>query len=80
MATINTIQWTGNNLQEIDDFFSIEGKRIGGHGFVTDETMFVDTIIGKKFASKGDYIMKDWDNKFYVVKEETINRIFFSKI
>jgi len=70
---IQSIQWTGSNLTEIDSFFSIEGERIGGHGFISnDETMFVDTPQGKAFAYKGDYIIK-WDNEFFVCTEETFN-------
>jgi hypothetical protein len=64
--TIEAIRWMGSNLQEIDNFMGGSG-----HGFVAnDETMFIYTLEGKMFATKGDYIIKEIQGEFYPCKPD----------
>ncbi len=66
--TIEAIQWTGNNLQEIDDFISLSATK---YGFTpNDESMFIETIEGKMTAQKGDYIIQGVKGEFYPCKPD----------
>ena len=67
-VVIEAIEWTGINKQEIDDFVIGTNPY---HGFVEDgETMFIDTLEGRMFASKGDMIIKGVKGEFYPCKPD----------
>jgi hypothetical protein len=66
--TIEAIQWTGNNLQEIDDFISFSATKYGFN--LLDESMFIETMEGKMTAQKGDYIIQGVKGEFYPCKPD----------
>ena len=71
-VTIEAIRWTGSNLQEIDNFMGASG-----HGFVAnEETMFIHTLHGKMFATKGDYIIKGIQGEFYPCKPDIFDKSY----
>lgn len=58
---IEAIQWTGENLSEIDKFTQAKVKN---HGLV----LIIPTLEGDMYASLGDYIIKGVNGEFYPCK------------
>lgn len=58
---IEAVQWTGENLSEIDKFTQAKVKN---HGLV----LIIPTLEGDMYASLGDYIIKGVNGEFYPCK------------
>ena len=71
-VTISAVQWTGNNIVEIEEFFDGNDK-----GEFKGEGLFISTLEGAMRASKGDYIIQGIEGEFYPCKpgifEKTYN-------
>lgn len=69
--TIEAVQWTGNNLEEICDFIadgSMEYNPIDG--------LFIKTLEGVHHASVGDYIIKGVHGEFYPCKPDIFEETY----
>lgn len=63
--TVEAIQWTGKNLDEIKKFCPSCFKFMG-----TPPTLIVPTLEGNMKAIAGDYIIKGIKGEFYPCKEK----------
>ena len=67
---IEAVQWTGDNYDEIQDF--VDGECCLAIG----SFLYVETLDGFEEVRKGDYIIKDIENEFYLCKEGIFNRTY----
>jgi hypothetical protein len=73
---IEAIQWTGNNLAEIEEFVVNEG----GKQFDTvGDSLFIHTLEGSMRAKPTDYIIKGVKGEFYPC-DESIFRITYEQV
>lgn len=73
---IEAIQWTGNNLAEIEEFVIDEG----GKQFDTvGDSLFIHTLEGSMRAKPTDYIIKGVKGEFYPC-DESIFRITYEQV
>lgn len=73
---IEAVQWTGNNLAEIEEFVINEG----GKQFDTvGDSLFIHTLEGSMRAKATDYIIKGVKGEFYPC-DESIFRITYEQI
>jgi hypothetical protein len=63
-VVIDAIQWNGENLEEVKDFF--DGTAWG----YSVDTIAIPTLEGTMEASKGDYIIKGIKGEFYPCKPD----------
>lgn len=66
---IETIQWIGNNLSEIENFIgrSVKNK---------ETTIVIHTLEGDMEASIGDYIIKGVNGEFYPCKSDIFDKTY----
>ena len=57
-VTIETIQWNGENLSEIDEFTE---SKVKNH----ESVLIIPTLEGDMYASLNDYIIKGVNGEFY---------------
>ena len=62
-VTIEAVQWTGDNLQEIIEFAgpAVRWEETGG--------LFIHTLEGPMWAKRGSYIIKGIKGEFYPCEE-----------
>ena len=73
---IEAIQWTGNNLEEVEAFVvNAEGRQFDTVG----ESLFIHTLEGSMRAKPGDYIIKGVKDEFYPC-DESIFRITYEQV
>jgi len=74
-VVIEAMQWTGNNLSEIEAFIN-QGKPWGN----TDnpESIVIHTLKGNHTASKGDWIIKGVKGEFYPCKPDIFEQTYES--
>jgi hypothetical protein len=73
---IEAIQWTGNNLAEIEEFVVNEG----GKQFDTvGDSLFIHTLEGSMRAKPTDYIIKGVKGEFYPC-DESIFKITYEQV
>ena len=69
-VTIEAIQWTGKNKEEIKKF-------VKTNMFFSDiGELYIYTLEGKMCASIGDYIICDVDNEFYPCKPDIFEKTY----
>ena len=66
---IEAIQWTGENLSEIDKFTQAKVKN---HGSV----LIIPTLEGDMYASLGNYIIKGVNGEFYPCKPDVFAKTY----
>lgn len=68
---ITAIQWKGNNWKEVDNNFPEMkwGKESG-------ETIFIDSLEGRVFCEKGNWIIKGVAGEFYCCKDSIFNATY----
>ena len=66
---IESIQWTGKNLSEIDNF-------MGGIVEIKVTTLVIHTLEGDMEASIGDYIIKGVNGEFYPCKPDIFDKTY----
>lgn len=74
---IEAIQWTGENLEEIEEFAKdgIEYNEVkDGGGKIIAYEIYVLTLEGTMFANQGDYIIKGLRGEFYPCKPDVFNK------
>ena len=62
-VVIDAIQWTGNNLSEIQVFYKPDGILVG-------DEIYINTLEGTMKASIGDFIIKGIKGEFYPCKPD----------
>lgn len=73
---IEAIQWTGNNLKEVEAFVvNAKGRQFDTVG----ESLFIHTLEGSMRTKPGDYIIKGVENEFYPCNE-SIFRITYEQV
>ncbi len=60
---IDGIQWTGENVKEVEEF-------IGDHGYVKGRYVEIGTLEGLMVASPEDWILKGIQGEFYPCKDD----------
>lgn len=88
-VTIEAVQWTGSNEEEIKDFVGVNAKFEylfnSSKGYVitpkkpSDEytiTLRIDTLEGKMTASPGDYVIKGVNGEFYPCKPDIFEKTY----
>ena len=74
---IEAIQWTGENLEEIENFAKgrVEYDEIrDGYGQMIGYAMLLQTLDGTMFTNYGDYIIKDFRGEFYPCKPDVFEK------
>lgn len=79
-VVIEAVRWTGENIEEINNFCGNYAKFATSHlGNVVFYSLGIETLEGFMQASVGDYIIKDANGEFYPCKahifEETYERV-----
>jgi hypothetical protein len=62
-VVIEAMQWTGKNLNKIDEFIT------NGYDYALGK-LTINTLEGAMIASIGDYIIKGINNEFYPCKPD----------
>lgn len=62
-VVIEAVQWTGENVEEIEAF-------IGGGFSMTSSGLFIVTLEGEMFASLDDWIIRGVKGEFYPCKPD----------
>jgi hypothetical protein len=66
---IDAIQWTGNNVKEVQEF-------IGNNGYVKGDYVDIGTLEGLMVASVKDYIIKGVKNEIYPCKPDIFEQTY----
>lgn len=66
---IEAIQWTGENLSEIDKFVQAKVQKRA-------LVLIIPTLEGKMHASLGDYIIKGVNGEFYPCKPDIFDKTY----
>jgi hypothetical protein len=74
-VTIEAIQWTGRNFDEICNFIQqFHGHKVAHEGAealaIRSGDFYIKTLEGTMTASKGDYIIKGVKGEFYPCKPD----------
>lgn len=82
-VTIDCIQWTGDNFEEIRDWCGKEEPNIAELGISSNDIAFLDngiliirTLEGNHKAIIGDYIIKGVHGEFYPCKEDIFHKTY----
>lgn len=67
-VVIEAIQWTGSNLEELQNFV--------GSALTCDEKLIIHTLEGDHEARVGDYIIKGVQGEFYPCKPEIFAKTY----
>lgn len=72
-VTIEALQWTGENLNEVRDFVSehLQFKHRSGV-----PRIYIKTLEGDLHASVGDYIIKGVNGEFYPCKPDIFEQTY----
>lgn len=63
-VVIEAVQWTGDNLKEVDEFMGVKYIE------VDTNAILIQTLEGDMLASIGDYIIKGVQGEFYPCKPD----------
>ena len=72
-VVIEAIQWTGDNLKEIEGFIN-QGKPWGN--LSNPEGLIIHTLEGDHRADKGDWIIKGIHGEFYPCKPDIFAKTY----
>lgn len=83
-VVIEAVKWTGFNKEEIQAFakgrnvIHFHGVKVGSrHEYIgTYYELYIDTLEGRMFANKGDYIIKGVDGEFYPCKPDIFEKTY----
>ena len=80
-VVIEAIQWTGNNLDEIQKFAGdcIRYEKIDivvNDGVASVNVLYIETLEGIMTASCNDYIIKGVDGEYYPCKPDIFNKTY----
>ena len=70
-VVIDAIQWTGDNVEEIDDFINEDGIFVR-----RSDRLFIETLVGTHTASKGDFIIKGIKGEFCPCKPDIFEKTY----
>lgn len=70
-VTIEAIQWTGSNVDEMKDFVNDAGII----SFCTGE-LLIKTLEGTMLAREGDYIIQGVNGEFYPCKPDIFEKTY----
>lgn len=66
---VDAVQWTGNNVDEIEEFGSLDV-------WFNENELYVITLEGTMKASVGDYIIKGVHGEFYPCKPDIFAKTY----
>lgn len=68
---IEALQWTGENIEEMDNFINCK------YGYTPyDNAIYVPTLEGEMKADINDYIIKGVKGEFYPCKPDIFNKTY----
>ncbi len=73
-VTIQAVQYTGDNIDEIIDFVGEENMFISSFSGI--ENHYIKTLEGNHFMSKGDYVIRGVEGEFYPCKEHIFKKTY----
>lgn len=68
-VTIEAVQWTGDNLEEVEKFTDLQASVVCGQ-------LIIPTLEGTHIASEGDYIIKGIKGEFYPCKPDIFEQAY----
>lgn len=79
-VTVEAIQWTGKNTEEIlkwceDAELEVQNEAIN-NVYYTYINLYINTLEGRMKASKGDYIVKGINGEFYPCKPDIFTKTY----
>jgi len=75
-ATIEAIEWTGDNFDDIVEFDENERACLRDRVYLRTGTLFIETLEGDMKATIGDYIIKGVDGELYPCKPEIFKKTY----
>lgn len=76
-VTVEAIQWTGDNGEEISNFCGNSAKFATSHlGNAVIYGLGIETLEGFMQASTGDYIIKGVNGEFYPCKPDIFEKTY----
>jgi len=67
-VVIEAVQWTGDNLATITEFFDETSDRV--MSIRNNRDLFIETLEGEMMATPGDWIIKGIAGEFYPCKPD----------
>ena len=68
--TVEVIQWTGDNIQEVKDFCQSRAL------FLRDAELYIRVKNRKLYVAPGDYIVQQMDGSVYPLDEHVFNNTY----
>ena len=62
---VNVVQWSGNNLSEINLFLNNENY------IIVNNELYIDTFEGRKKVNVMDYVIRNNDERISIMDKET---------
>ena len=70
-VVIEAIQWTGENMLEMDNFITVPHRVLA-----TQSVIQIPTLEGTMDANKGDYIIQGVNGEFYPCKPDIFEKTY----
>lgn len=67
---VEAIQWTGSNVDEINDFIS------SGEYAIRGGSLYIQTLEGEMLCPISSYVIKGVDGEFYACREDIFNKTY----
>lgn len=75
-VVIEAVKWDGKNLRELEKFVGDKlESSIDIHNAVNVD-IWINTLEGRMFADRGDYIIKGVNGEFYPCKPDVFNKTY----
>lgn len=75
-VVIDAVQWTGENVDEVNDFIGLANNpQTARHGFA-DGSVFIKTLEGVMEASRMDWIIRGVSNEIYPCKPDIFEKTY----
>ena len=73
-VSVAAIQWTGDNLLEIKEFFGIDSDKCSSLG--QSSNLIIETLEGNQIALLGDFIIRGIKGEYYPCKPDIFEKTY----
>ena len=74
-VSVEAVQWTGDNVQEVLDFCTVDGEQKASATGIT-KIIIIKTLEGTMEGHVGDYIIKGVKGEFYPCKPDIFRETY----
>lgn len=75
-VVVEAIQWTGNNIREVNKFYPKAEFEINIVNGISYSKVYIRTLEGVMSANPGDYIIKGVQGEFYPCKPDIFKQTY----